>query len=107
MLAERIQPGAALTAVLGLAGFLWVEMRGIRAEIQAGEAGQNKRIDGLKDDLKDQGRHQSPVVGPGRAESSSGQGVSLGWCGIVRHQPDLGPLGRGLPRQAGAVVAHG
>ncbi|MYF19308.1 MAG: hypothetical protein F4218_01380 [Synechococcus sp. SB0677_bin_5] len=57
VLADWIQPGAALTAVFGLAGFLWVEVRGIRAEfkaeIQAGEARQNKRIDDLKDDLKE------------------------------------------------------
>ena len=57
VLADWIQPGAALTAVFGLAGFLWAEMRGMRAEfkaeIQASEAGHNKRIDELKDDLKD------------------------------------------------------
>ena len=75
VLAHWIQPGAALTTVFGLAGFLWVEMRGIRAEmqavraefkaeiqdlraetraeIQAGEARQNKRIDEVKDDLKE------------------------------------------------------
>ena len=57
VLADWIQPGAALTAVFGLAGFLWAEMRGMRAEfkaeIQASEARQNKRIDELKDDLKD------------------------------------------------------
>ena len=73
--ADWIQPGAALTAVFGLAGFLWAEMRSIRAEmqamraefkaeiqdlrvetkaeIQASEARQNKRIDEVKDDLKE------------------------------------------------------
>jgi len=55
--ADWIQPGAALTAVFGLAGFLWAEIRGIRAEfkadIQASEARQNKRIDEVKDDLKE------------------------------------------------------
>ena len=57
VLADWIQPGAALTAVFGLAGFLWAEMRAMRAEfkaeIQASEARQNKRIDELKDDLKE------------------------------------------------------
>ncbi|MYF36337.1 MAG: hypothetical protein F4226_05980 [Synechococcus sp. SB0678_bin_12] len=64
VVADWIRPGAALTAVLGLAGFLWVEMRSIRAEmqamraetkaeIQASEARQNKRIDEVKDDLKE------------------------------------------------------
>lgn len=46
-----------MTTVLGLAGFLWVEMRGMRvefkAEMQASEARQNKRIDEVKDDLKE------------------------------------------------------
>ena len=66
--ADWIQPGAALTAVFGLAGFLWAAIRGIRAEfkaemqamraefkaeIQASEARQNKRIDEVKDDLKE------------------------------------------------------
>ncbi|HBP52986.1 MAG TPA: hypothetical protein DD643_00905 [Synechococcus sp. UBA8638] len=62
--AHWIQPGAALTAVFGLAGFLWAEMRSIRvetqamraefkADIQASEARQNKRIDEVKDDLKE------------------------------------------------------
>ena len=68
VLADWIQPGAALTAVFGLAGFLWAEMRAMRAEfkaemqamraefkaeIQASEARQNKRIDELKDDMKE------------------------------------------------------
>ena len=64
VLAEWIHPGAALTALFGLAGFLWaemrsikVEMRGMRAElkadIQASEARQNKRIDELKGDMKE------------------------------------------------------
>lgn len=75
VLADWVQPGAALTVVFGLAGFLWVEMRTIRAEmqamgaefkaeiqdlraefkadIQASEARQNKRIDEVKDDLKE------------------------------------------------------
>ena len=68
VLADWIQPGAALTAVFGLAGFLWAEMRNMRAEfkaemqairaefkaeIQASEARQNKRIDELKDDMKE------------------------------------------------------
>ncbi len=57
VLADWIQPGAALTAVFGLAGFLWAEMRAMRAElkadIQASETRQNKRIDGLKDDMKE------------------------------------------------------
>ena len=57
VLADWIQPGAALTAVFGLAGFLWAEMRSIRAEfkaeIQASKARQNKRIDEVKDDLKE------------------------------------------------------
>ena len=57
MLADWIQPGAALTAVFGLAGFLWAEMRAMRAEfkaeIQASEARQNRRIDELKDDMKE------------------------------------------------------
>ena len=57
VLADWIQPGAALTAVFGLAAFLWAEMRAIRAElkaeIQASEARQNKRIDELKDDMKE------------------------------------------------------
>ena len=75
VLADWIQPGAALTVVFGLAGFLWAEIRGIRAEmqamraefkaeiqdlrtetkaeIQASEARQNKRIDEVKDDLKE------------------------------------------------------
>ena len=57
VLADWIQPGAALTAVFGLAAFLWAEMRAMRAEfkaeIQASEARQNKRIDELKDDLKE------------------------------------------------------
>ena len=57
VLADWIQPGAALTAVFGLAGFLWAEMRAMRAElkadIQASEARQNKRIDEIKDDMKE------------------------------------------------------
>ena len=57
VLADWIQPGAALTAVFGLAAFLWAEMRAMRAElkaeIQASEARQNKRIDELKDDMKE------------------------------------------------------
>lgn len=64
MLADWIQPGAALTAVFGLAGFLWAKIRSVRAEmqvmraefkaeIQANEARQNKRIDDLKDDMKE------------------------------------------------------
>ena len=64
VLADWIQPGAALTAVFGLAGFLWAEMRAMRtemramraelkADIQASEARQNKRIDELKDDMKE------------------------------------------------------
>ena len=57
VLADWIQPGAALTAVFGLAGFLWAEMRAMRAElkadIQASEDRQNKRIDELKDDMKE------------------------------------------------------
>ncbi len=64
VLADWIQPGAALTAVFGLAAFLWAEMRAIRAEmramraelkadIQASEDRQNKRIDELKDDMKE------------------------------------------------------
>ena len=75
VLTDWIQPGAVLTAVFGLAGFLWAEMRAIRAEmqatraefkeemqamraefkaeIQASEARQNKRTDELKDDMKE------------------------------------------------------
>ena len=57
VLADWIQPGAALTAVFGLAAFLWAEMRAMRAEfkaeMQASEARQNKRIDDLKDDMKE------------------------------------------------------
>ena len=68
VLTDWIQPGAVLTAVFGLAGFLWAEMRATRAEfkaemqamraefkaeIQASEARQNKRIDELKDDMKE------------------------------------------------------
>ena len=79
VLADWIQPGAALTVVFGLAGFLWAEIRSIKsefkaemqamraefkaeiqdlrtetkAEIQASEARQNKRIDEVKDDLKE------------------------------------------------------
>ena len=68
VLAGWIQPGATLTAVFGLAGFLWTEMRNMRAEfkaemqviraelkadIQASEVRQNKRIDELKDDIKE------------------------------------------------------
>jgi len=64
VLADWIQPGAALTVIFGLAGFLWAEIRNVRAEmqamraeikaeIQASEARQNKRIDELKDDVKE------------------------------------------------------
>ncbi|MDE0646855.1 MAG: hypothetical protein F4099_01795 [Synechococcus sp. SB0673_bin_10] len=46
-----------LTTIFRLAGFLWVEMQAVRAEfkaeIQASEARQNKRIDEVKDDLKE------------------------------------------------------
>ena len=79
VLADWIQPGAVLTTVFGLVGFLWAEMRSMRAEIkkeiqslraetkeeiqglrvemkaelQASEARQNKRIDEVKDDMKE------------------------------------------------------
>lgn len=36
VLADWIQPGAALTAVFGLAGFLRAEIRSVRAEQQPG-----------------------------------------------------------------------
>ena len=57
VIAARIQPGAALAVVLGLAGFLWAEMQAMGAEvktaIQASEARQNRAIDELKDDMKE------------------------------------------------------
>ena len=64
VLADWIQPGAALTVVFGLAGFLRAEIRSVRAEmqamraefkaeIQASESRQNKRIDELKDNMKE------------------------------------------------------
>lgn len=57
VLAGWIQPGAAMTAVFCLASFLWAEMRGTRAvfkaEIRASEARQSKRVDELKDDMKE------------------------------------------------------
>ena len=68
VLADRIQPGAVLIAIFGLAGFLWAKMRGMRSElkadiqgarselkveIQAGEDRQSRRTDALKDDLRE------------------------------------------------------
>ena len=54
LLTEWIQPGAVMSVLLGLAGFFWAELKGIRAEfkeeIKASEARQNKRLDEFRED---------------------------------------------------------
>lgn len=61
LLTEWIQPGAVMSVLLGLAGFFWAELKGLRAElksiraefkeeIKASEARQNKRLDEFRED---------------------------------------------------------
>jgi len=47
VLADWIQPGAALTVVLGLAGFLWTEIPSVRAEMQTMRAEFKTEIQAL------------------------------------------------------------
>jgi len=47
--------------------------------IQASEARQNKRIDELKDDMKEI-KSDIKALFPGCAAVGSGQGLSLRWC---------------------------
>ena len=79
VLADWIQPGAVLTTVFGLVGFLWAEMRAMRAElkadIQASEDRQNKRIDELKDDMKEiKADIKSLLVAQGSQRSAAAKG---------------------------------
>ncbi len=61
LLTEWIQPGAVMSVLLGLAGFFWVQLKGLKAElkslraefkeeINASEARWNKRLDDFRED---------------------------------------------------------
>jgi len=109
--AAWIRPGAALTTVFGLADFLWAEIRGMRAEfkadIQASEARRNKRIDELKDDMKEiKADIKALLLGPECAAASRGECLSPRWRAAgqtLAHRRGSAMAGW---RCSGAVVDH-